>query len=125
MKLGEVIKARTVIGTLYKEKISVKLAYKFMKFINATQKDEDFLNEKMQEIIKEYGERDDKNKFVEAAGGGIRIAPDKQKECMEKTVELDETEVDDPGMTFTLDELDELKLSIVDMNALYPFIKEE
>ena len=125
MKLGEVIKARTVIGTLYKEKISVKLAYKFMKFINATQKDEDFLNEKMQEIIKEYGERDDKNKFVEAEGGGIRIAPDKQKECMEKTVELDETEVDDPGMTFTLDELGELKLSIVDMNALYPFIKEE
>ena len=125
MKLKDIIKARTVIGTLYREKISVKLAYKFMKFINATQKDEDFINEKMQEIIKEYGERDEKNKFVEAEGGGVKINPDKQEECMAKTIELDKTEVDDPGIVFTLDELDELKLSIVDMNALYPFIKEE
>ena len=125
MKLKDIIKARSVLSTLYKEKISVKLAYKFMKFINTTQKDEDFLNEKMQGIIEEFGERDENNEFTKLENGGIRIRPDKQKECMDKTIELDETEVDNPNITFTLDELDELKLSIVDMDALNPFIKEE
>ena len=51
MKLFEIIKARMTVAMLYREKIAGKLAYKFLKFLSATETDERFYREKLQEII--------------------------------------------------------------------------
>jgi len=125
MTLNDVLKARTVVSMVYKEKMPVKLAYKFMKFLKTTQKDEDFVNEKTKEFIEEYGERDKDNQFVYTDTGGVKVKADKHEECAAKMAELRDTEVDDYEITFTIDELEDLKLSVEDITALSPFIVEE
>ena len=125
MKLGEIIKARAAVSTLYREKLPVKLAYKFIKFLQKTQKDEDFLNEKLREIADEFGERDEKGEFVLTPEGGVRVKADMQKDCVAKTTELNEVTVDDPDIRFTLEELEELKLSVESLTALEPILNED
>ena len=125
MTLNDVLKARTVVSAVYREKMPVKLAYKFMKFLKITQKDEDFVNEKTREFIEEYGERDKDNQFVYTDNGGVKVKADKHEECVAKMTELRNTEVDDYEITFTVNELEDLKLSVEDITALSPFIVEE
>ena len=55
MKLFEIMRARMTVAMLYKEKVAGKLAYKFLKFLSATETDEKFDKEKLQEIIEKYG----------------------------------------------------------------------
>ena len=54
----------------------------------------------------------------------IRIVEDKIAEAEKAMRELNEIEVEVPNIKFTLDELDELKLSVADMFALDAFIEE-
>ena len=125
MKLNEILKMRSVIGALYKEKIPVKLAYKFMKLLKDTNDDESFFNEKMGAIIEQYGKKDENGQYAYTENGGVKIQEDKFQECLDSTNELNETDVDAPKVTFTIDELGELKLSIEDMEALNSLIRDE
>lgn len=124
MKLNEIITARNTIASLYKEKVSPNLAYKFIKFIKNTQIDEEFAKKEMQRILDVYGEKDENGKFISGSDGGIKICEDKKDECYKEIESINNTEVDDVGVVFTLSEFEELRLSAEDINAIFSFIKE-
>lgn len=124
MKISKLIAAKETMKPLCQERVSPKLAYKFMKFLSKIETEEQFYNTKMREIIETYGERDDKGGFV-FVGEGIKIVKDKIDECNKKIADLSETEVDAPDIYFSIDELSEVKMSAKEILALSDFIKED
>ena len=123
IKLNDLIRAKKVIESLSREKVAIKTSYKFMKFINTVQADEDFYQNKFREIIEEFAEKDGDGKYI-ASEGGVKIQEDKREECFKAVADLEGTEVDKPNIIFTLDEIGELKLSTEDLAPLFLFIEE-
>jgi len=123
MKINKLITAKESILPLCQERVSPRLAYKMMKFLSALEVEEAFYDAKMKEIIEAYGERNDKGEFV-FSGDGVKIARDKIDECNAALSELLNTDVDAPQIVFTLDELNELRMSVKDVRAISDFIQE-
>lgn len=104
--------------------LSVATTYKLLKFFNKIKVDADFYREKLIEILNEYAERDEEGKAILTDNGQkIQIQKDRIKECEQKLQELAEIEIQEPEVTFTLNEIPE-GLSVQEFNLLMPFIKE-
>ena len=123
MKVKQLIEAKKVILPLIQEKLSPKLSYKLMKFVKKIEVEEDFYNKQIGELIDKYGERHSDNNLI-YTDNGVKIQNDKISNCNAELQEVDNVEVDAPDLSFTLDELSEIKLSVRDMFFLQDFIKE-
>lgn len=123
MKIKQLIEAKGVIMPLIQEKLSPKLSYKLMKFIKEIEVEEDFYTKKLNELVDKYGERDENNNLI-YADNGVKIREDKMPDCNSELQEIGDVDVDTPSITFTLDELDSVKLSVSDMFFLQDFIVE-
>lgn len=123
MKIKQLIEAKRVIMPLVQEKLSPRLSYKLMKFIKEIEVEEDFYNKKLNELVDKYGERDENDKLV-YTDDGVKIREDKMSDCNAELQEIGDVDVDAPLITFTLDELDSVKLSVSDMFFLQDFIVE-
>lgn len=104
--------------------ISPRLAYKIMKFCKSVSAEEEFYNEKRNEIINKYAMRNENGQIMVSDEGMIRIIKDKIDEANNAFKELNDIEVEAPNIKFTLAELEELKLSVADMFVLDAFIEE-
>jgi hypothetical protein len=124
MNILTFINATKIFNQVAQTKVSSKLAYKIMKLCKAAIAEEEFYNNKRNEIINEYAVRDDDGKISVSDDGMISIIKDKIQEAEMALNELNEIEVEVPNIRFTLDELDELKLSVADMFVLDAFIEE-
>ena len=124
MNILTFINAVKIFNQVAQTKVSSRLAYKIVKLCKAAMVEEEFYNEKRNEIINEYAVRDDNGQIAVSDDGMIRIVEDKIAEAEKAMRELNEIEVEVPNIKFTLDELDELKLSVADMFALDAFIEE-
>lgn len=123
MTMKQLIGTKRAIMSLIKEKISPKLSYKLVKFISKIEVEETFYNKKCSELVDRYGERDKEGKLI-YTDTGVKIKKDKALEFQAELDEVDNVEVEKPDTSFTLDELDELKLSVADMFFLQDFITE-
>lgn len=123
MKIKQLIEAKRVIMPLVQEKLSPRLSYKLMKFIKEIEVEEDFYNKKLNELVDKYGERDENNKLI-YTDTGVKIQENKMSDCSAELQEIGDVDVDAPSITFTLDELDSVKLSVSDMFFLQDFIVE-
>jgi hypothetical protein len=124
MNILTLINAAKVFNQVAQTKISSKLAYKIMKLCKSAASDEEFYNNKRNEMIETYALRDEHGQIVVSDDGMISIMPDKLEEASVALQELNSIEVEMPSVRFTLTELDELKLSVADMFALDAFIEE-
>lgn len=124
MQIIKLIQAKQVLTPLFQEKISARLSYKLMKFVSQLEVEENFYNNKMTEIINTYCERDSNGNLV-PIDNGFKIRDDCISDCNNAISELEKIDVDTPGITFTVSEFDEIKLSINDMRVLSYFITEE
>lgn len=123
MKIIELINAKRAIMAFTQEKLSPKLSYKLLKFINKIEYEENFYNKKISELIDKYGERDENNQLIHT-DTEVKIQEDKMADCNLELKEIENVEVEPPDMKFTLDELSEVKLSVQDMFLLQDFIEE-
>ena len=91
----------------------------------ATQ-EQTFIQEQQQKIAEKYAQRDEKgNLILTDDKTDILVEPSKMNECKKALRELVEIEVELPDYSFTLDELEPLKLSINDLQPLMNFICEK
>jgi len=123
MKLIKLIAARVVISQCAKEKLPAQVAYKFVKFLKATDNDEIFYNEKLKGILSQYAKKDANGNFVHD-GNGIALIPETAEACKQEIYELDNTVIEMPA-TFTIDEFSGLSLSMTDILALESLLIEE
>lgn len=125
MKLKELMEARSIFVQRFNDKMSAGTAYKIMKIIKASNDDADFFDAKVQEILNEFGQKDESGKLTRDKDGNIAIAPDKLMACNQKLQELNDTEVEyEVKQTFALDELSELKLTPRECYVLDEYIKQ-
>lgn len=126
LKISQVMEFHAVYSTLKEQEMPIKLAYRLNQIEEICEKKVVFYETKMRDIITRYSEKDNDGKpvFLED-NKSIKISPEHVQECTEKIQELAELDVDLPDIKFTLDQLDELKLSISEVKALMPFINEE
>lgn len=124
MKLENLIQARKTLKTYANERVSSALAYKMMKFMKASSDEDAFYNEKIRDVISKFAEKDENGEFV-MQNGAIRIIKDKVVDCQKEIDAVGSTDIEKPKITFTLSELNELKLSMSEVFTLDEFITEE
>lgn len=118
MKLKDIVAASNVIDRFaLKEDMGVHLAYMMSKFIVSTKEDVAFYQKKLDELLLKYQVTQDAN--------GIKTEGD-YEEFSNALKELQETDVIDPGIRFSLSELsNELKMSPQQIYPLLNFIEED
>lgn len=115
--------ARDAFAPHYNDPITPKLSYKIMKFCKAAEIEDDFYRDKLRTLLESYAEKDQTGNIV-LEGDKPKMQEGKSRDEFEaKVQELNQTEVDKPTQTFTLDELGELKLSVVAMSNLEAFLE--
>lgn len=110
---------------LKNEKIPLKTAYKFNKLLNILEKELSFYQEKINEIISNYSQKDeDGNPILSEDKTSVQIVKDKIEECQKKMEELSNIEFEINDISFTLDELENIDLTVLEVRSLMPLIKE-
>ena len=71
MKLKELIQLRQILGALANQKMSIKSSYSIARFISQTNDAEVIYNQKIQELINEFGDRDEQGNFKQDENGNI------------------------------------------------------
>lgn len=111
------------------KKLSPRLMYKLIKFINQSNEEEQFYTERLRAIFDEYALKKEDGSFEETEDKtGIKLIPEKSQDFQKAMYELDITEVNVPNITFTLDELESIGLNEVsgrEMAALMEFMEGE
>lgn len=127
MKLSDIFQLAQLEPKIKDKKMSIKTTYKFTRLFKEIEEQVNFFNETLSNLIKEYGKRDENGEFVLTENkSGVMIQEDRYNECMAKVQELNELEPELSYIpSFKLEELDNLELSIDDLNLLMPFIEEE
>ncbi|WP_251183412.1 hypothetical protein [Anaerocaecibacter muris] len=123
MKIGQLLKIKGVFTPFIRMRLPPRLSYKLLKFIKAIEFEEEFFNTKFRELLQDCGKKDENGKFVLDNNGNIVL--EKSDEFKKAIEELNNIEVTVPDISFTLDELQNLTLSVLDIAIIEDFIKED
>ena len=124
MRIYNLIQIKDVFSPHYSEKLSVALSYKIYKLCNVIEQEEKFFNQKRQEIINDFAQRYENGQIVVNDKGFVQFEADKVEEAHKMLNDLSAVDVDVPNVKFKIDELSEIKLSVMDMAVLEPLIDE-
>ena len=106
MKLKELIQLRQILGALANQKMSIKSSYSVARFISQTNDAEVIYNQKIQELINEFGVRDEQGNFKQDENGNISIKDGVEQECNDRIAEIDNFEVETPALTIVEKDID-------------------
>lgn len=125
IRMFQVFRILDIYGRVKTLKVPAKVAYKFNKLCIGLDEDNKFYNEELNKILQQYANKNEDGSFKRTELGGIDIKEDQIETAQKEIDSLYNLEVDVPDIKFTIDELDDLELSIEDFNAMLPFIDEE
>ena len=125
IKMHQIFKVLDIYSRVKGLKVPAKVAYKFNKLCIGLDEDSKFYNDELNKIFQQYAEKDENGNFKRTEAGGVEIKDDQIEVAQKELDNLVNLEVETPDITFSIDELDGLELSIEDFNAMLPFIKEE
>ena len=125
IKMYQILEFENIYNKLKDEKMSVKTAYKFSKLTREIENERFFYQTKLQSIIETYGEKDDEGNFVLTEDkNGVQIKKGEIEKCQREVAELTNLDVEINGIEISIEELENFKLTLQDMEILVPFIKE-
>lgn len=124
MKLIDVVNARKVIVNKAAAKgVNFSTAFKFMKFMKATEDDERFYETKRKELIEKFATKDEQGNVI-VENNQCSFTDENLKEINKQLVELAETKVEIPeSLKFTEQELDKMEFTIEEVSVIYDLIK--
>lgn len=104
--------------------LPLKGAYKINKIKKAVEKESEFYQEKFQEIVNQYAQKDDNGELVFSDDGNqIMIKEGMVEECNKALEDLQELEVEIDNYGLTLDDLGEdAECTPEELEALMPFM---
>lgn len=119
MELLKIINARKALDSLSdREEVGAHLSYWMTKFIVKTESEYDFYASEIRKLFDKYAVKGENDTMI--------IQPDKIPDFNIDMETLNKTNVEDPGIRFSLSELStELKLSMKQMYPLLDFIDED
>lgn len=123
LKMGEIVNFNYFYNEVKDKKLSLKVLYKLSNLAKAIEEKTVFYREKLQEILKEYGEFDENGNLVPTAdGNGIKLKPGTEQECITKINELQSLDVDMPEIKFTIEDFGNIELTMEVFNLITPFL---
>ena len=125
MKLIDVVNARKIIVSKAAAKgVNFSTAFKFMKFMKATEDDEHFYETKRKELIEKFATKDERGNVI-VDNNQCSFTDENLKEINKQLVELAETKVEiTESLKFTEQELDKMEFTIEEVSVIYDLIKE-
>lgn len=124
MKMYEVLELSALYNSISGIKLPLKTTYKFARLMKRVEEELSFYQTKFREIVEEYGVKENGEYKLTEDGTSILIIPGKEIECNEKLIELRNLDVTIEGITFTIEELESLDISISEMTCLMPLIED-
>lgn len=126
LKISQVVELKPLYDKIkVKSGGPIKTVYKFTKLFNSINTEFDFYSNHIGEILNKYGLRDEAGNLKPTENGqGVLIQPDKINEASQEVNELMDLQVEIPDIIFTLDELENLGLTVEELTTLMPFIQE-
>ena len=121
MKILDLIQAKNVFN-ISEEIPDKKVGYKIVKFIKAIETETEFYYRSLGKIRDKYAQRDANGEFVCDEKGNILVMPDKTDAYIKEMNELNEIDAEAPGIRFTIEELEPVKLALGGLYILDPFI---
>lgn len=112
-----------LIDKLKEKTFDINTQYKFIKLSKVIKEESQYAVEQELLLFNVYGERDEKGQFIVNEQGGVKIKQDCLAECLEKLTQLSKRTVQLPDLYFSIDELQELGLTLGELEILEPFIK--
>ena len=76
-----------VIDKLRKQNFNISTQYKFIQIAKAFEQEQEILNEQLDSLIIEYGERNEQNQLIQEAKG-VKIKDEYTLECSKKIQEI-------------------------------------
>ena len=114
---------KDLIVSIRDKSFSIKTQYKFLKLAKSLDSELMIINEQKQRLIEKYVQTDKNGEYIVNEDGGLVIKDNLVQEFQQKLSELDEMEIELPDLTFTLEELEYLKLSLQEIFYLEKFIE--
>ena len=123
ININELVQIGNLCEKFSNRVVSARLAYKLAKLSKAISEDINFYQEKYIEYLEMFGERDENGDFV-SNKGNIKIISGLEQECKETFNELNSIEVEIPNIKFSLEELEQLNMTMKDMLVFDLFVDE-
>lgn len=125
MQMSSILSAQSAIQKLQSKPMPLKITYNLTKLYKALSVEADFYNEKLNEIVQTYGDRDEEGNLKPTADGrGIQIQKDRLEEAQSKLNELYTIEATLPDIKLSVETLGDVELTLEETNALMPFFEE-
>lgn len=127
--MQRILAVNTLFEKLNKEKYPIKIAYQISKIADLIGKEVAFYNQKLQEIIDTYAEKDENGTYVLTDDKqGIKVRENDLKTCEKKINELAnlEVELETDNKKLKLDDLigANIELTLQEVSLLAPFMEE-
>lgn len=123
IKRKEALSLIAVLNNIKTKKFDIHLQYRIIKLQKAIKEEQDIYEEQMELNCSQYFEKDEKGNLITNPDGGIKIKSGQQLQCQQTIAALNNCMVQLPDIYFTLEELQELDLSLGDLEPFEPFIK--
>lgn len=124
MKMYEVLALQNFYASVQDKKMPVKTAYKLSRLVRKAEEEVQFYQKEFARIVNEYALKENGQLVYSDDMTSIKIIPGKEDECNEKIIELKELEIDLTGIEFTIEELENLELTLAEMSAIFSLIKD-
>lgn len=128
MKMFEILELQSLYNSILNVKLPIKTAYKFARLMKRAESEIEFYQTKFQEIIAEYGEKDENGQYkLTEDGQSIVISTGKERECNRKIMELRDLDVEIGNISFTFDEMEKLEglnVSISELACIMSLIED-
>ena len=125
MRMYEIIEFTNLYENIKDSKMPLKTAYKFSRLLRQLEKEIAFYQTEFAKILQTYAKKDsDGNVAISADGDSVEILPGQEVECNTKILELRNLEVEVKDITFSLEELDNLQLTISELSCILSLIEE-
>ena len=125
MKMYEILELQTLYNSIANIKLPLKTTYKFTRLMTRAEIELEFYQTKFQEIIEEYGDKDENGQYKLINNGqSVAIIPGKENECNIKLMELRNLEVPIDDIKFTVEELEKIDISIEELACIMSLIED-
>lgn len=125
MKMYEILELQTLYNSIANIKLPLKTTYKFTRLMKRAEIELEFYQTKFQEIIEEYGDKDENGQYKLINNGqSVAIIPGKENECNIKLMELRNLEVPIDDIKFTVEELEKIDISIEELACIMSLIED-
>jgi hypothetical protein len=125
LKMQDVLGFVTFYETVKNQKLTMKTAYKLAQLARAVESESTFYRESLSKIIDQYGQKNELGEPIHTEDGtGVKLITGKEEECYKAILELQNVDIELPDIQFDIEEFANIELTVTEMGAILPFLKD-